>query len=96
METILVDAPQTIGDTGIRRILLEELALKSLYLNGEMSLAELAERTCLSLPVVEELFQFFRREQLCEVKGMVRGTHVIAASSAGKERAAASFALVST
>lgn len=92
METILVDAPQTIGDTGIRRILLEELALKSLYLNGEMSLAELAERTCLSLPVVEELFQFFRREQLCEVKGMVRGTHVVAASGAGKERAAASFA----
>ncbi len=92
METILVDAPQTIGDTGIRRTLLEELALKSLYLNGEMSLAELAERTCLSLPVVEELFQFFRREQLCEVKGMVRGTHVVAASGAGKERAAASFA----
>jgi MoxR-like ATPase len=92
METILVDAPQTIGDTGIRRTLLEELALKSLYLNGEMSLAELAERTCLSLPVVEELFQFFRREQLCEVKGMVRGTHVVVASSAGKERAAASFA----
>ena len=92
METILVDAPQTIGDTGIRRTLLEELALKSLYLNGEMSLAELAERTCLSLPVVEELFQFFRREQLCEVKGMVHGTHVVAASSAGKERAAASFA----
>jgi MoxR-like ATPase len=92
METILVDAPQTIGDTGVRRTLLEELALKSLYLNGEMSLAELAERTCLSLSVVEELFQFFRREQLCEVKGMVRGTHVVVASSAGKERAAASFA----
>jgi hypothetical protein len=93
METILVDAPQTIGDTGIRRTLLEDLALKSLYLNGEMSLLELAERTSLSLPVVEELFQFFRREQLCEVKGMSRGTHVIVASNAGKERAAASFAI---
>lgn len=92
METILVDAPQTIGDTGIRRTLLEDLALKSLYLNGEMSLLELAERTCLSLSVVEELFQFFRREQLCEVKGMVRGTHVIVASVAGKERATASLA----
>ena len=87
METIQVEAPQTIGDTGIKRTLLEELALKILFLNGEMSLADLAERMCLSLPVVEEIFQSFRREQLCEVKGMVRGTHVIAASGQGKQRA---------
>lgn len=93
METIVADAPQTVGDTGVRRTLLEDLALKTLYLNGEMSLVELAERTCLSLSIVEDLFQFFRREQLCEVKGMVRGTHLISASTAGKERAAASFAL---
>jgi hypothetical protein len=93
METLALDAPQTIGDTGIRPTLLEDLALKSLYLNGEMSLLQLAEQTCLSLAVVEELFQFFRREQLCEVKGMVRGTHLISASASGRERAAASFAL---
>lgn len=93
METIVVDAPQTIGDTGIRKTLLEDLALKTLYLNGEMCLLELAERMCLSVPVVEELFQFFRREQLCEVKGMKRGTHLITASTAGKQRAADSFGL---
>jgi hypothetical protein len=92
VETILADAPQTIGDTGINRTVLEELALKVLFLNGEMSVADLAQRMCLSLAVAEELFQFFRREQLCEVKGMIRGTHVIVASTAGKERAAASFA----
>jgi predicted ATPase with chaperone activity len=88
METIQVEAPQAIGDTGISRTLLEELALKTLFLSGEMSLAELAEKVCLSLPVVEDIFQFFRREQLCEVKGMVRGTHIIAASTMGKHRAA--------
>jgi predicted ATPase with chaperone activity len=87
METIQVEAPQAIGDTGINRTLLEELALKTLFLGGEMSLADLSNRMCLSLPVVEQIFQFFRREQLCEVKGMVRGTHVIAASSMGKDRA---------
>jgi hypothetical protein len=87
METIQVDAPQAIGDTGINRTLLEELALKTLFLGGEMSLADLSDRMCLSLPVVEQIFQFFRREQLCEVKGMVRGTHVIAASGLGKARA---------
>jgi len=92
METIHVEAPETIGDIGINRTLLEELAVKTLFLSGEMSLADLADRMCLSLPVVEEIFQFLRREQLCEVKGMVRGTHVIAASAMGKERGADLFA----
>jgi MoxR-like ATPase len=92
METIHLEAPESIGDIGISRTLLEELALKTLFLNGEMSLADLAERMCLSLSVVEEIFQFLRREQLCEVKGMVRGTHVIAASATGKERGSALFA----
>jgi len=89
--TPLVEAPQTIREAGVPRILLEELALKTLFLNGEMSLADLADQMCVSLPIVEDLFQFFRREQLCEVKGMIRGVHVIAASSAGKDRAIASF-----
>lgn len=88
METIQVEAPQTIGDTGINKTLIEELALKVLFLHGEMSLADLSVLTCLSLPVVDEIFQFFRREHLCEVKGMARGTHVIVASTAGKQRAA--------
>jgi hypothetical protein len=88
METIQVEAPQTIGDTGIPKGLLAELGLKTLFLGGEMSLVDLADRMCLSLGVVEEIFQFFRREQLCEVKAMSRGTHVIVASGAGKERAA--------
>jgi MoxR-like ATPase len=88
METIPIEAPHAIGDTGVPRILLEELALKTLFLGGEMSLADLAHRMCLSFPVVEQIFQFFRREQLCEVKGMARGTHVIVASGMGRERAA--------
>lgn len=93
METIQVEAPQTIGDIGIGRTLIEELALKILFLGGEMSLAELADRMCLSLPVVEQIFQFFRREQLCEVKGMARGVHVLSLSGLGKERASALLAL---
>ena len=44
METFQGEAPQTIGDTGISRTLLEELALKILFLNGEMSLADLADQ----------------------------------------------------
>jgi hypothetical protein len=92
MQTLRVEAPQGIDETGINRTVLEELALKTLFLNGEMSLVDLAGRMCLDLSVIEEIFQSFRREQLCEVKGMVRGTHVIAASAMGKARALDLFA----
>src|SRR5215467_2282936 len=80
--------PQRIEHTGIRRGLLEDLALKVLYLGGEMTLIELSDHLCLSLGVVEEIFQFFRKERLVEVKGMVGGTHRIATSAEGRQRAA--------
>ena len=88
METITLTVPQACEETGIRRSLLEDLALKILYLNGEMSLPELSEHMCLGLGVIEEIFQFFRKQQLCEVRGMTRGAHRIAATSEGKLRAA--------
>ena len=80
--------PQRVERTGVRRGLLEDLALKVLYLGGEMTLIELSDHLCLSLAVVEEIFQFFRKERLCEVKGMTGGTHRIAASVEGRQRAA--------
>jgi MoxR-like ATPase len=80
--------PHRIERTGIRRGMLEDLALKVLYLHGEMTLIELSNHLCLSLGVIEEVFQFFRKERLCEVKGMSGGTHRIAASLEGRQRAA--------
>lgn len=85
--------PHRLDKTGIRRGLLEDLALKTLYLHGEMSLIQLAELMRLSLGVVEEIFQFFRQERLCEVKGMTGGTHRIAASQEGRQRAASLLSL---
>ena len=85
--------PHQVQRTGVRKGLLEDLALKLLYLHGEMSLLELAERTCLSLGVIDEIFQFFRKEQLCEVKRMAAGSHVIIASMQGKHRAAELLAM---
>ena len=87
MGTLQVESPQSITDIRVSRTLIEELALKILFFSGEMSLLDLANRMCLSLAIVEQTFQFFRREQLCEVKGMARGTHVISLSSIGKQRA---------
>jgi predicted ATPase with chaperone activity len=87
MGEIPLSAPQDVKGTGVSRGLLEDLALKILYLNSELSIGELAERMCLDLGVIEEVFQFFRKEQLCEVKGMSAGSHRIVATTQGKARA---------
>jgi MoxR-like ATPase len=84
---VAVMTPHRVEGTGIRKGLLEDLALKVLYLHGEMTLIQLSELLCLSLGVIEEIFQFFRQERLCEVKGMTGGTHRIAASQEGRQRA---------
>ncbi len=86
-EIISLPAPQSIEATGVRRSVLEDLALKTLFMNGELSLRELAELMKLSLGIVEELFQTMRREQLCEVKGMVGSIHRITTTQQGKRRA---------
>jgi hypothetical protein len=93
METVRLAAPQEVRETGLRSGFLEELAVKTLFLKGELSLVELADHMCLSLGTVEELFQFLRKEQLCEVKGMSWGSHRIVASSRGKTRATELLAL---
>jgi predicted ATPase with chaperone activity len=80
-------APHSVPDTNIRRSLLEDLALKTLFIGGELTLRELGERMQLSLPVIDELFHSMRREQLCEVKGMVAGIHRITTTQGGKRRA---------
>ncbi|HVB34536.1 MAG TPA: ATP-binding protein [Patescibacteria group bacterium] len=83
----VLPSPNNVNDTGIRRSLLEDLALKTLFVSGELTIRELGEHMQLCLPVVEELFQSMRREQLCEVKGMVAGIHRMAATQGGKRRA---------
>ena len=79
--------PQTLHESGIRRTLLHDLALKILYLEGELSLLDLAEKMRLSTAVIQEVFQHLRKEALCEVKGMVGHIHRIATTSQGKSRA---------
>lgn len=88
-----IETPQKIEDLGIRRSLLEDLALKILYYEGELTLLELAKKACLSYSVVEQLFERLRKEQLCEVKGMTGTVHRIAITSGGRNRALELLAL---
>ncbi len=76
------------GDLGVRRSLLEGLALKTLHVLGEASLDELAEQMRVSLSVAESLVQRLRKEQLCQATGMqVAGIPHLSPTSAGHARA---------
>ncbi|MGD2144066.1 MAG: ATP-binding protein [Anaerolineae bacterium] len=62
--------PESIAETGLGVQFLANLALKIMYLEGDILGYELADR--MRLPhagVVEELLSYLKREQLCEVKG---------------------------
>jgi len=83
----MISASRSIEETGVRRNLLEDLALKILYLVGEMTVHELARHMGLSLGMVEELFQRLRKDQLCQVTGMAGSVHRITTTSGGKSRA---------
>ena len=79
--------PQTIFEIDVRRSILEEIALKTLYLSGTLSVLELAERMCMGYEVVEALFSQLRAEQLCLVTGMTGHVHQIAITGQGRTRA---------
>jgi predicted ATPase with chaperone activity len=85
--TCPIDAPESIEETGLGRALLEGLVLKILSLEGELSLVVLAQRIRVSYLIIEELFERLRKEQLCEVKGMIGGVHRITLSSRGQAEA---------
>ena len=84
MAITTISAATTVEETGIRRNLLEDLALKVLYLVGEMSLHEISRHMGLSYSIVDELYQRLRSEQLCQVTGMEKLEVRITTTSAGK------------
>ena len=86
MEATTIPAPEALEELGIRRNLLEDLALKILYLEGEVSLRDLADKMRLRFSIVEEIFQQLRKEQLCEVKGMTGHVYRIVSTSQGRAR----------
>jgi predicted ATPase with chaperone activity len=85
--------PGTIADTGIRKTILEGLALKILYLHGPFSLFELSRQIRLSLEVTEELFERLRAEHECAVTGLIGNIPNIAITSHGRTRALELMAL---
>jgi hypothetical protein len=62
--------PDSIDHTGIRRSVLEDLALKTIYVEGEVSVRVLADRMGLGFAVAEDLFQRLRKRKLCDVSAI--------------------------
>jgi hypothetical protein len=89
MELATMPQPQTVDETGVKRSILEDLALKSFYLQGELTLRELAAVMKLSVAIIREIFEYLRKEQLVEVKGMSGGDYRVTTTTLGKERSIA-------
>jgi ABC-type multidrug transport system fused ATPase/permease subunit len=79
--------PESSEATGVPRYLLEDLALKTLYLHGELRLSQLATHMGLSFGIVNDLFESLRKEEFLEVKGMEAGTFRVTTTFRGKTHA---------
>jgi predicted ATPase with chaperone activity len=80
--------PQSIEEVDVRQSILEDLALKTLYMSGTLSVLQLSEKTRLSFEVAKELAFQLRTELLCQVTGMHGHVPQIAITSEGRSRAA--------
>jgi len=79
--------PQSIADLDVRKAVLEDLALKILYLTGSLSVLELSEKTRLGFEVANELFFRLRGEHFCQVTGMAGTIPQISITTQGRSRA---------
>ena len=79
--------PQSVAEVDVSDAVLEDIALKTLYLAGSISVLELSEKLRLSYGVTHELFSSLRTEMCCQVTGMVGNVPKIAITSSGRSRA---------
>jgi predicted ATPase with chaperone activity len=77
----------TLDELDVPRKVLEDLALKTIHLLGEVSLVGLADHICIDLRIVDEIFQRLRKDLLVQVTGMVAGVHQIVPTAEGRTRA---------
>ena len=88
-----IPAPATVEGTGIRRVMLDELAIKTIAREREMTTRALSDAIALPGPVVDDIFQQLRKAQLVEVTGMTGTVYRITLTAAGRARADALLAM---
>jgi hypothetical protein len=92
MPTFEVPPPRTIEETGINIGFLSDLVMKIMYFEGYISGATIAERIRLPFSgVVDQVLDFLKREQFCEVRSASGGfgeqSYQYAISTKGREKA---------
>ncbi|MBN3791653.1 ATP-binding protein [Burkholderia sp. Ac-20353] len=60
-------APRTVADTGLSETFLAALVLKSTLMHGRSEYADLIERHCLAISVLDDVLAFLVREHLVEI-----------------------------
>lgn len=85
--------PKSVSELGIRQAVLEDLALKILYLSGPFSVLDLSNHMRVNMSVADELMRRLRTMLLCEVTGMHDNIPEIAINSQGRSRALELLAL---
>ena len=78
--------PRTTSELGLRRSMVEELALKTLYLGGTMSARELARQMHVSVNVADELLNRLRTALLVQVTGMTANLPTVTLTDQGRKR----------
>ncbi|MGB9031628.1 MAG: hypothetical protein WCC27_16015 [Acidobacteriaceae bacterium] len=79
--------PRTTAELGMRRAIVEDLALKTLYLGGTLSTRDLGRQMRLSVNVADELVGRMRSAQQCQVTGMAGNLPTMALTDQGRKRA---------
>jgi len=92
-QTFLPQNPATLEDAGLNQNLLIDLMLKLTMLDGATTLGRLASQMKVSMMIMDQLFRYFRREQLCEVKGMVGNDYELSLSVSGRKLAQDRYAI---
>src|SRR5689334_23635369 len=69
---------------GVRRSVVENLTLKTLFYLGEASIQELGEHLRIAPYIVEGVFQRLRKDQLIQAVGLAQGGHRVTLTSAGR------------
>lgn len=83
--------PNSLTEIDVRPAILEDLALKTLYASGSISVLELSEKLCVAYEIANELFSSLRTSRCCQVTGMSGTIPQIAITSEGRNRAADLF-----
>ncbi|HEX3662931.1 MAG TPA: hypothetical protein VHU89_15960 [Acidobacteriaceae bacterium] len=79
--------PRSAAELGVRRPVVDELALKTMYVCGALSTRDLARHLHVTQPIADELVGWMRTEQLCQVTGMVGNVPTIALTAQARTRA---------